>query len=468
MMKLINFIRNKQQFFEKIFIPFIITYFILVSLPYFAYSVPILGDFVSKGTTQLIYRGMIALVFVLYAVCVSISYRIRPNYPWIILFSILLITSMLVPLFSPTFLVTSYTDPQHLYTTISSIQIGMEDNISSTVSLFFDLSFAYCFLFIFPYCVQSRKHIIYILLPVIFLMLAECTYSIIIERAEYMKLLSYTDVGYSGYDIVIQATFGSKNDFGDFLLQAIIASSVCFIITRQKYHKIIYGVCVGLFFVFSILSLCKTAVIGAVLLFFVGFIFWIAFSYKKHPIRNSIIIGSLVVVCAAGIFAVIVVPKLNSMMNSLFIDASIETFDERAELWNLAFYMMRGPSLFFGYSKTLANYNLYYMSGETNRWFHNGFIYIYCSYGIIGLSIYLLLLSYIFLVMVRNIKFNKNVAIVSIGIFISFIVLTMAEQVILGISGSASIFIYNFAVVLMPIALAKSHEKKGELYESFN
>lgn len=467
-MKLINFIRNKQQLFEKMFIPFVIMYFILVSLPYFAYSVPILGDFVSKGTTQLIYRGMIALLFILYAVCVSISYRIKPNYPWIILLSILLITSMLVPLFSPTFLVTSYTDPQFLYTTISSIQIGMEDNISSVVSLFFDLSFAYCFLFIFPYCLQNRKHIIYILLPVIFLMLFECTYSIIFERSQYMKLFSYTDDGYSGYDIIIQATFGSKNDFGDFLLQAIIAGAVCFVITRQKYHKIIYGICVFIFFIFSILSLCKTAIVGEILLFFVGFIFWLIFSFKKHRIRNLIIVSALVIVCAVGVFAVMAIFKLNPSIEEIFVEASKKTLEERKELWNIAFYMMRGPSLFFGYSKTLANYNLYYMSGETNRWFHNGFIYIYCSYGIIGLSIYLLLLSYIFLVMVRNIKFNKNVAIVSIAIFVSFLVLTMAEQVILGISGSASIFIYNFAVVLMPIALAKSHEKKGKLYESFN
>ncbi len=467
-MKLVNFILNKKELFIKMFVPFMIIYFILVALPYFAYSVPILGSFVSEGASKLIYRGVIALVFILYAVCIAISHHIKPNYPWLILFFILLITSMLVPFFSPTFLVTRYTDPQYLYTTVSSIQIGMEDNISSIISLFFDLSFAYCFMFIFPSVLKNRRQVIYILLPVIGLMTIECLYSVIFEASQYAKLFSYVNNGFDGYDIVIQASFGSKNDYGDFLLQGIIASSICFVIAKTKHLKIFSATCGIAFYIFSGLSLCKTALIGASLLFLFGFIVWISFSYKNHVRRNSIILGVTTAFILLAIAAVLVIPQLNSVVNSLFIKSSIKTFDERLELWNLALYMMRGPSQFFGYSKTLANYNLYYMSGETNRWFHNGFIYIYCSYGLIGLSIYILLLSFIFLTMIKNLRFNKNIALVDISIIISFLVLTMAEQVILGISGSAGVFIYNFSVVLLPIALSISYAEKGELYESFN
>jgi O-antigen ligase len=469
------FLLNRKNLWIKLFVPFIITYFLLVSLPYFAYNVPVIGPFVSSGNTKLLFRGLVIALFIVYALLINFVLSLKVHWRWIFLFSIIAVTSLFIPIFSPTFLVSSYQDPQYLYWTISSVSVGYYDIVSSFISLCFDLIFAYCFMFILPYCLRKRSQIIWCALPLIILMVVECAYSLYAERDIYKEILSGHYSDYGGYDLVIKATFGSKNDFGDFLLQAFLSCVLCFMFMFKRKRKWFFLIPGVLFTVMSLLSLCKTAILGILFFALVAFIMWIVYTFKKKVVRNTIICSIIAFLFIAFIVfmafpqihdANSLFQKVYSFFNTLIFDSAKKTIDERAELWSLSFNMMRGPSIFFGYGKTISNYNLYALSGETNRWFHNGFIMIYCSYGIIGLTIYLLGICYVFLRILNTIKFNKTLGISFLAIFLSFFVLTMSEQVIMLISGSANVFAYNFILVLVPFAYLISAKQKGEFYES--
>lgn len=471
------FLMRKKDLWLKLFVPVLILYFFLVGFSYFAYGIPVIGNYIPKGNINLIFRGLVTLMFVVYALLINYVLQLEIHWKWIFLFSIIAITSLFIPIFSPTFLVSSYQDPQFLYWTISSVQIGASDTISSFVALSFDLIFAYCFMFVFPYCFKKRTQVIWCVLPLIILMVLECGYSIISEADMYKEILSGKYSDYGGYDLVIQATFGSKNDFGDFLLQAFLCCAICFIFMFKRKTKWLFVIPAVLFAVITVLSLCKTAAIGILLFSVIAFLCWIIVTFKSQVVRNTIIcsmIGFLII--AFVIFMAVpaihdsnsIFRKVYSFLDTLIFDAAKKTIDERIDLWSLSFNMMRGPSIFFGYGKTISNYNLYALSGEVNRWFHNGFIMIYCSYGIIGLTIYILGLTYVFLRIVSTLKINKKIGLTFLSIFVSFFILTMSEQVVMLISGSASVFAYNFILVLLPFALLTSYKQKGVFYESFN
>lgn len=473
--KLGTWIISKKNLWLKLFVPFIIIYFLLVGLPYFASTVPLIGPFVSQGNTKLLFRGMVIVLFIVYAFLVSCSLSLEVHWKWVFMFVIILITSFFTPIFSPTFVVSSYQDPQFLYYTISSVSVGGSDIVSSFVSLAFDLIFAYCFMFIFPYCVKNKNQVLWCALPLIILMVCECFYSFYFERDMYKEVLSGNYSAYGGYDLTIQATFGSKNDFGDFLLQAFLFCVISFVFLFKQKKKYFLVFPMVLFAITSVLSLCKTSAIGIALIVLSCFVFWIFVTFKTHIVRNAIlssIIGFLILcfivfMTVPQIYnAIPIFTKVQSFFHNLIFESSLKTIGERVDLWSLGFNMMRGPSILFGYGKTISNYNLYALSGEVNRYFHNGFILIYCSYGIIGLTIYLLAIIYVFLRILKTIRFSKYIGFAFMAIFASFMVLTFSEQVTMIISGSAGIFAFNFVLVLLPFAYLISAEKKGAFYES--
>lgn len=439
-----------------------ILFFVLTYIPYLVGVNPTLRFFFSSSFYSTIYRAIISIGFA--SLVIIFNYLLGEKYRTSVLISFclfclfVLIGTLLIP---GTIVSVTYSDLQN--SLIESIlSIGVKDRLVGLVNSLFDIFFAF-FLLFFCHSFFTKKSILIFLLIVISLSVLECFSTFVLDANDYFSILQGNFD--SLYALNISGTFQSKNGLGFLLFQGVVSVIVIYSFTKKRLFKALLIISVLLFLFVQLISFCKTSFFVSALICAAFLIFCITnkqISPKRRRIGISCSISAgcllLTMVIIVAIPATRNALHLSGIYDSFlekFVGSMDSTLSARFKIWSEAFTLFKSPFLFFGFSRGCSSYVLQLVdSSLTSSVFHNGFLSVLADYGLIGLFMYLLVLSLVFR-QVLSIDKEKNnqmrIAIVLTFIFSLFY--SMFESIVLIASGSATSMVQNVVIIVLPMVI---------------
>ncbi|MCQ2975610.1 MAG: hypothetical protein MJ211_12485 [Bacteroidales bacterium] len=353
--------------------------------------------------------------------------------------------------------------------------------VKMSLSFIVDMLFAYSFVFIFPQTLKSKKFYIYFILSFVFVMFYSCIYSFIKERNYYIEFIS----GKWTYSpITIGSIFGDKQQWGIFLAAAVPSSILlCYLAAKFYRERKILKICIIVFslvtfcltLVCSLASFCKTAIIAnilAIIVLLVGIALHLII--KKKKILFGVIIFAflglfLLIPTIFGSVSALKETKLGSLVNSI-----LQTLADRGEqgagsrLTILFSFLEKFPAtnLMFGFNKGLLEAYEYSVTPEIINSLHTGIAIYFGRTGLVGLLIYVLLLVKLISCICKITKNNILYGFIFFALFVSSLILNLAELEILITSSSATVFMFNILLVVLPLSECLSVKEVG--YEEKN
>ena len=418
---------------------------------------PIYHLFTSGSSVAVVVRALMTAMVTLYSLLVVIVNKEKVQWIWAVVFTYILLFTLLSTALSPQ--TYSYVYVTSLYRIVHKTVVApgftrMAVMFLSSVS---DFVLSFCFLFILPLVINRKKQLLVLLVPIALIGFLECVYSIVFEKEKYIDILKMLGGSYAGYEVSVGATFGNKQDWGAFANVAFVASLFSFVLldSKKRCHSLyrflllINGL---ILFLFTIMSLCKTAIISEIIMI----IFFIVFLIQKCW-KNSRFLFWLFMILVTFItlffFAFLFIPEIHSLpyldkvytlLDNYFIQRiSWDTLWGRTSIWYRTISNLRLYNLFFGLSKggVSAYSKVIIIEGQSS--IHNGLAYFLLSYGIMGFSIYLLLLFIVIKRIALLFCVNKEISFCSLGVLFCSLIFTIVESEVFIVSGSNPIFVFN-------------------------
>lgn len=415
--------------------------------------------FIASNPVSIAIRAFLTALLCLYALLIAIVNKEKIQWKWAIIFIYILLFTIVSTAISPQNY--AYIYISKLYNIIHKVTVA--PGWSRIFTMFFssisDFAVAFCLLLIFPLVINNKKQILLLLMPIAFIGLLECFYSIIFERQEYVKLFQMIGGQYGGYEVNIGATFGNKQDWGAFATVAFASAIFSFVLIQdnvKKFIKVLLKTALLLasfiLLLFTIMSLCKTAIISEIIMLSFFVIYLIVYLFEKNrPLSIVLIIFVSFLFVMFFMFLFVtqmhtlpVLNKLYTLIDTYFLQRiSWSTLWGRTSIWYTTVNNLRTYNLFFGLSKAGVNAYSQIVNVDGQTTFHNGFAYFLMSYGVLGFSVYLIVLFIVIRRLFLCYKFNKGISLCLIGIFGCAFVFTLAESEVVIVSGSNPIFIFN-------------------------
>jgi len=234
---------------------------------------------------------------------------------------------------------------------------------------------------------------------------------------------------------VAESFYNQRNTFGTMILIGICA---CGYLQCQSHHWWYYLIMslfsAELFFVLSKTSMLLVA------------IFWVAFliyryviTVKAHPVKNNIIFG--VILTIAGFWSWFVVsgtiqqtPTLNKILTNFidaFTDTSEDTISSRINIWKLCVQELNSPlRIIFG----MGDGNFMWLLGPMMNdgdvrlgYTHNGILAMLDYGGIVRLIVYLAMLGYFLILVIKNFRKKHLNTFVCLLSFLLFFIHSFVE-----------------------------------------
>lgn len=455
---------------NKFSIVVILAYYYIGLLSYITVPIGTIYHFFTSGSSvAVVIRAVMTTMIVLYSLLVVIVNKEKIQWKWAIAFIYVLLFTLISAVISPQTYNYIYVSKGN-YSVVYWVQTstGFNRLFTMYLSSISDFALAFCFIFILPIVINNRKQMLILLLPIVFIGLMECGYSLIKEKEEYIKLINFTDPQYGGYNINIGASFGNKQDWGAFATVAFTSAIVSFFFLEAKNWKLILLKVALVFssliiFVFSVASLCKTAIFSQLLIYlFVIFYFGYHFIKLRFLIR-AFVYNSIVISIFFAVVLFYIVPSLHSSgvlakiynVTYNFIIARVEggATGGRTAIWMRLIENFRTYNIFFGLSKGGVDTYSRVITVEGQAGLHNGIAYFFASYGLFGLAVYLMLFVIVIYRIIRLWKVNPSYVFVLIGAISAALIFSLAEAEVLIVSGSNPIFVFNVLLCILPQGL---------------
>ena len=237
-----------------------------------------------------------------------------------------------------------------------------------------------------------------ILVLVMVTMAVCCFYSLIAEWNDIIQ--AFTASGEDAHFHQIHSFFDNKNSYGAMVFVALLSNIVLYRFYRKKW----LFVPLAFFFINLIISRCKTSIVAALFLFAVIFIYLFIKTFKRHQIRNVLILTAIVF----GLFTFFlivytpVIYESNKFLSHLsnyfregFIGQSIRTIQARIEYLKGGLGIIFNPRIILGYGEHIclnyANTPPYHLGPVDNAILYNILaggifkivLYVYCYYLVI-------------------------------------------------------------------------------------
>lgn len=472
--KIKTFIRDKisDKAMLSIGIALLCVYYFVGLLSYIAVPIkPISRVLASSSPLAIILRAFMCGLIVLYSAVIIIKYKPKIKWTWLIIFGFTLFMTLVCILLSPRSYDYSYVS--RMYNVIHVIRLECSNARTAVMFLssIADFVFAFCIMFILPFVINDKKKLLILLLPIVAIGLLECGYSAIFEKDSYIYMFNHPDDPFGGYNNSVGATFGNKEDWGSFLIVAISSSIASFYFVKEFRKKTLIriGLAISILImsIFVLFSLCKTAILALALIMLTLFVGYTVMSFYKS-FGKGIIFAAILFVAIIFIilflstngFGVPILGKIANYFNKLIIDRSESAIAGRSALWLNYMENVRGYNLFFGMGKNYVNNYTYVLAKEGQSSIHNGLVYFFASYGLIGFIVFVSLLFVALSNIIKTWTIDKQQVFLFLALFFGAFSFVLAEAEVLIISSSTPIFIFNVLVVMLPEALLEKRNKE--------
>lgn len=267
-------------------------------------------------------------------------------------------------------------------------------------------------------------------------------YNIVVNFSDIAKIfLSST----KSYAYNFSSFFSNRNTFSIYLSLGIVLYLFVLSWTQNRSIRIIkYGAIIFLLFNL-IITLSRTSMMGLLICILIYFIFT-----KKISLKRKITIG------AFGIFIVLLIltTPLGEFVKSKMLRKEIGNTG-RTDIWLAAILLPNEfYEIMFGYGNGVNNMLLELKTGHSS--FHNSFLKIYTSGGIILLSFYIIFITKVIISNIQNTK-NREIKIKIFAFQIGHIVMSFFESNVL-FSSTSSMQLTTLLVISLPVILQNTNQ----------
>jgi O-antigen ligase len=248
-------------------------------------------------------------------------------------------------------------------------------------------------LYFFSSAMVSTKYLYrWVLGIVIAVVLAEVLYSLVMEWEEYVFVFENFS---EGARLSITSFTTNTNIYAFNLTMGVYAVGSLFM--SEKNLRWIYPLLGILFSILIVFTVSKTAMLAIVLYVFVYGGMLIYRVLKKRPMLLKMTMTSLIVLMVVGYQSIWMIDHpIMERIQSLLTSSALGSFTSRVDIWIEGMTLFQNQNTFFGYGLGLSNTYLgvatairtgnigQIMYQVVNDRFHNGFLEILVSYGLVG------------------------------------------------------------------------------------
>lgn len=438
--KVMNYLIERKERINKFLPIFLMSYMLLLILPYVFGRVEAIDSFLSSGVSQWIFRFLSMMYAGLYLLIIGLANKIRIKYPYIIGGAILLVLFAISSIIGP-----------HVFYDLNGNYIATAEwwwrlfgfvRFGAAIVLFIMLiSFV-------PNVMKSHKDYNYAFYLIIGISLFAVFFSFIAEIDSLKALFNGADE----HSVDIHSIFQSKNTFGLFLFLSSLATAYLIFTNIDNLRYYFFYIPLFIFTFMTIIVGCRTAFVACLLLIAYLFIRSLVMLYRISKRSFYISLGVIGTVLLAFILFMSVPSLHDGSFRGLYIVISItfsrfgDSFQGRLSLWSSVSEFMNWHYLLFGANSTNSQFMMEIYTGFADP--HSGYVTWFIRTGIIGTIIYLLLLIYVFYLIIEAIKKKPLQGILVLIFLLSAMFYSVPESDIIFISTSLYTFVVNLVTIV--------------------
>jgi O-antigen ligase len=293
----------------------------------------------------------------------------------------------------------------------------------------------------------------------------EVIYSLFMEWEEYVYVFeNFSD----GLGINITSFTNNPNTYSFMLTMGIYA--VGFLFMAEKKYRWVYVPLGIIFSVMIVFTVSKTGMF-AIVVYVALYILLLAYrSLKTRKTLQKVILSGLIFLIFVGYQSIFIIdhPFMDRLQSLLTVSA-LNSFDSRVDIWVEGIRLIQSDNTWFGYGLGLSNTYLGVATAIgsidgtyqiVNDRFHNGFVEILVSYGLIGTLLLIVAHWHYFKALIQLTK-HHEISIPMWALIFSFAIQMMFEDRILfrpDVSG-----IIFLVMLILPIAKSKDYNQGNEV-----
>lgn len=327
---------------------------------------------------------------------------------------------------------------------------GMQIQINDIVNIFSVIINVILFICLIPKTKLTEEGFINFMKLILGLAMVSCVYNVFVLIEHIPTFLK----GINSYNINLDSFLQNRNQYGLFLVVAIMAN--IFLLDNNNIKK--YKITLAILLVSLALTLSRTAMIAVVVALIVKYIIndktknWLKNNYKKC------IIGIVIAIIGLAILSLIC-PSILNFIDDLFIRSeTITSGSGRVNIWINGIDIVTSENLLSGTGRFQALDLLSERIPKSFTHFHNVLIETYAMAGIIGVIAYIYLIYKIFIT-VKNSNMQSRYKKTYLGVFFAFLVVSTLESVTrfsIGYVDTIAILFY----MVIPLMFSKSCTKQ--------
>ena len=326
-------------------------------------------------------------------------------------------------------------------------------------------------LYLFSSTMVSTKFIYrWVLGIVIAVVMAEVVYSLVFEWQEYVYVFENFS---EGARLSITSFTTNTNIFAFNLTMGVYAVGSLFI--SEKHHRWIYPILGLLFSILIVFTVSKTAMLAIVLYVFIYAGMLIYRVLRNRPVLLKMTMTSFIVLMVVGYQSIWMIDHpIIERIQSLLTSSALGSFTSRVDIWVEGMTLFQNQNTFFGYGLGLSNTYLgvatAVRTGNTgqlmyqivNDRFHNGFLEILVSYGLVG-TLLLTIAHWEYIKALIAMTKKYAITIPMWALLLSFAVQMMFEDRILFRPDLSGVFF--LVLLILPLVKPSEYNRSNEAHQ---
>lgn len=326
-------------------------------------------------------------------------------------------------------------------------------------------------LYLFSSTMVSTKFIYrWVLGIVIAVVMAEVVYSLVFEWQEYVYVFENFS---EGARLSITSFTTNTNIYAFNLTMGVYAVGSLFI--SEKHHRWIYPILGLLFSILIVFTVSKTAMLAIVLYVFIYAGMLIYRVLRNRPVLLKMTMTSFVVLMVVGYQSIWMIDHpIIDRIQSLLTSSALGSFTSRVDIWVEGMTLFQNQNTFFGYGLGLSNTYLGVATAVrtgnvgplmyqiVNDRFHNGFLEILVSYGLVG-TLLLTIAHWEYIKALIAMTKKYAITIPMWALLLSFAVQMMFEDRILFRPDLSGVFF--LVLLILPLVKPSEYNRSDEAHQ---
>ncbi len=326
-------------------------------------------------------------------------------------------------------------------------------------------------LYLFSGSMVSTKQVYrWVLGIVIAVVMTEVLYSLVVEWEEYVYVFNNFS---EGARLNITSFTTNTNIYAFNLTMGVYAVGSLFM--SEKHHRWLYPILGLLFSILIVFTVSKTAMLAVVMYALIYGGMCVYRLLKHRPVLLKMTMTSLILMLVVGYQSIWMIEHpIMERLQSLLTSSALGSFTSRVDIWVEGMTLFQNQNTFFGYGLGISNTYLgiatavrtgnvgSIMYQVVNDRFHNGFLEILVSYGLVG-TLLLTIAHWEYIKALIAMTKQYAITIPMWALLLSFVVQMLFEDRILFRPDLSGVFF--LVLLILPLVKPSEYNRSDEAHQ---